>query len=294
MKASGKTIRRPPPLQRLAMSLRMLTMMEPNDGIKFEFMAPVSPKLQIGGGWLFSNSKPAKFELNTTLTSATSQEQMMRSQDEMCFISTRTDTTGKLEMNGSYKLGSGYSINTEGFFMDSDTNKAHVTLELMKEFVDAHISYKVGAGSHQFSWMQTLNQNLMGGFEMYYIPHTKDIHFCYAGNYSKDEHNFYGSYMPIARKETISFGYIGKPSKRLTLFTELKGSMEGFSDTVLGFRMRFMEGMLTGTFSSSLKATSMYKHSVENLLMLQFSSQLDFQNPQKPSMFGVALSIGGM
>lgn len=92
--------------------------------------------------------------------------------------------------------------------------------------------------------------------------------------------------MPIARKETLAFGYVGKvriihsdviqPSKRLTLFTELKGSLEGFSDTVLGFRVRFMEGMLTGTFSSSFKATSVYKHYVENLLMLQFSSSIDF------------------
>ena len=179
-------------------------------------------------------------------------------------------------MNGTYKLGNGFSLNTEGFFFDSDINKAHVTFEFMKEFFDSHVSYKIGAGTQTFSWMQTLNANLMGGFEMFYIPHTKDIHFCYAGNYQRDAHNFYASYMPIARKETISLGYIGKPSKRLTLFTELKGSFEGFSDTVLGFRMRFSEGMLTGTFSSSLKATSVYKHSVENLLMLQFSSQLDF------------------
>lgn len=82
--------------------------------------------------------------------------------------------------------------------------------------------------------------------------------------------------MPIARKETLSFGYVGRPSKRLTLFTELKGSMEGFSDTLVGFRVRFLEGMLTGTFSSSFKATSIYKHYVQNLFMLQFSSQVDF------------------
>ena len=74
MKAQGKTIRKPPPLQRLAMSLKMLTMMEPNDGIKFEFMAPISPRLQLGGGWVYSNTKPAKFELQTALTSATSQQ----------------------------------------------------------------------------------------------------------------------------------------------------------------------------------------------------------------------------
>ena len=70
--------------------------------------------------------------------------------------------------------------------------------------------------------------------------------------------------------------------------------MEGFSDTLLGFRVRFMEGMLTGTFSSSFKATSHYKHNIENLLMLSFISSVDFQKSDKPAQFGVSLSLGGM
>ena len=93
----------------------------------------------------------------------------------------------------------------------------------------------------------------------------------------------------------MSVGYVGRPSKRLTLFTELKGSVDaGFSDTVAGFRVRFMEGIITGSFSSSLKATSVYRRTIENLLMLQFSSQIDFQKPEKPTTFGVSLSLGGM
>ena len=74
--------------------------------------------------------------------------------------------------------------------------------------------------------------------------------------------------MPIARKETLSLGYVGRPSKRLTLFTELKGSLEGFSDTMVGFRVRFLEGVVTGTLSSSFKATSVYKHVVDNLFQI--------------------------
>jgi hypothetical protein len=78
------------------------------------------------------------------------------------------------------------------------------------------------------------------------------------------------------------------------MFTELKGSLDGFSDTLLGFRVKFMEGIITGTFSSSFKATSVYRRYVENMLMLQFSSTIDFQKPEKPATFGVSLSIGAM
>lgn len=80
----------------------------------------------------------------------------------------------------------------------------------------------------------------------------------------------------------------------MNLFTELKGSLEGFSDTLLGFKVKFLEGMLTGTFSSSFKATSVYKHVIENILMIQFSSQIDFKKPEKPAVFGLSLYLGGM
>jgi hypothetical protein len=66
-------------------------------------------------------------------------------------------------------MGSGFSLKTEGFFMDADIQKSHVGFEIMKEFADSHISYKFGGGSHNFSMMQTVSPQLMAGFEMYYI-----------------------------------------------------------------------------------------------------------------------------
>jgi len=39
----------------------------------------------------------------------------------------------------------------------------------MKEFNDAHISTKFGAGSYSLSMMQSLSSKLLGGFEMIYV-----------------------------------------------------------------------------------------------------------------------------
>ena len=78
------------------------------------------------------------------------------------------------------------------------------------------------------------------------------------------------------------------------MFSELKGSLEGFSDTLVGFRVKFMEGMVTGSITSSFKATSVYRHYIENILMLSFQTSIDFQKPEKPATFGVSLSVGGM
>ena len=107
-------------------------------------------------------------------------------------------------------------------------------------------------------------------------------------------HQYFLQYHPLARKETVTIGYVGRPSKRLSLFTELKGSGDGFSETAAGFRVKFMEGQLTGVVNSNFKVTSTYKHFIEGMLQLQFSSQIDFQKPEKPATFGVSLSLGGM
>lgn len=101
---------------------------------------------------MFSNTKTNKFELQTALSSMTGNNPMM-SQDDMSFISTRSDSTGKLELSGSLYLGNNFSFKTEGFFMDADIQKSHVQFELMKEFNDSHIAYKFGAGSHSLSMM---------------------------------------------------------------------------------------------------------------------------------------------
>lgn len=93
----------------------------------------------------------------------------MMNQDEMSFVSTRSDSTGRLEFSGSLNLGNNFSLKSEGFFMDSDIQKSHVQFEFMKEFADSHLSYKFGGGSHSFSMMQTLSSKLIGGFEMFYI-----------------------------------------------------------------------------------------------------------------------------
>lgn len=251
-----------------------MTMADPLDGMKFEFMMPLSPRFNLGGSWIYSNVKPNKFELHTALSSLSAQNPM--NQDDVSFISTRSEASGRLDFSGQYSLGSGLSFRSEGFFANSDIANSHVQFEIMKEFNDSHISYKFGGGSHQLSWMQTLSSKLQGGFEMVYAPHTRDVMFCYAGTYTHDIHQYFAQYFPLAKKETLTFGYVGRPSKRLTLFTELKGSGEGFSETTAGFRVKFMEGMLTGSITSSLKATSIYKHYVENMLVVQFSSQLDF------------------
>ena len=89
--------------------------------------------------------------------------------DDISFVQSKTDSSGKLEFSGQINLGSNWFAKAEGFFMDSDIQKSHLQFELMKEWNDFHISLKTGGGSNILSMMQTLSPKLIGGFEMYYI-----------------------------------------------------------------------------------------------------------------------------
>ena len=128
-----------------------MTMADPLDGMKFDVMIPLSSRFNLGGSWVFSNTKPNKFELHTALSSMSANNPM--NQDEVSFVSTRSDASGKLEFSGQYSLIKDLSLRAEGFFMDADVNKSHLQFEVVKEFNDSHISYKFGSGTHNLSWM---------------------------------------------------------------------------------------------------------------------------------------------
>lgn len=72
----------------------MLTMVEPLDGVKFDFMFPLSQRFQAGASWVFSNTKANKFEMQGILSSLNENPMMG---DEMSYIQAKTDSLGKLE-----------------------------------------------------------------------------------------------------------------------------------------------------------------------------------------------------
>jgi hypothetical protein len=103
--------------------------------------------------------------------------------------------------------------------------------------------------------------------------------FGYAAYYQigdKMQHQFAASYSPMQQQDTINLSYIAKPSKRLQLFTEWKGSFDKSnpsSDLTTGFRLKFMEGTITGYMNSKMKAFATYAKSLEgNAMKLEFNT----------------------
>ena len=88
----------------------------------------------------------------------------------------------------------------------------------------------------------------------------------------------------MQQKETINISYINKPSKRLQLFTEIKGKNDGSSSEFLsGFKLRFMDGSITGYMTSGFKTFATYSKSLEgNAMKMDFNTTMDFKNARKP------------
>jgi len=76
------------------------------------------------------------------------------------------------------------------------------------------------------------------------------------------------------------------------LFAELKAGPDSKTDFLAGFRAKFLEGMITGTLTSSGKATSVYKRFIE-MLEVTLTGQMDFSKPMQPVQFGLSVQLGG-
>ena len=295
-KMSGKSIRKPPQFMRMSIPLKMMSMTEPLDGVKFDLNLPVSQTFQAGFGFNFSNTKPSKFELTTVLSLVDPKKQgPFGNPDEMSMIQARSDSTGFLEVHSKFCLGEGYSISPEVFFMNNQVDTGMLQLELMKEWDTCHLVAKTMAGmQYSLSFMQALNKNLVTGFEFTYLPERRDSMFFYGLNYTSSVHNFFFQYIPMGRKEDFNFGYLGRTSKRLNLFAELKGSLEGNSETLAGFKVKFSDSQVTGFMNSHLKATGIYRKSIQNLLSVSVVGAMDLKNTDKPTRFGMSLGFGAM
>jgi hypothetical protein len=124
---------KPPQFARMFMPIKMMTMAESLDGLKFDIAAGISPKFQLGASWFFSNSKPANFSLMTTYTGIPDSviDAMMNhvpgspppsppNQDEISVIQAKKDSGGRLEFHSQYPLGAGLSLRGEGLMAKAD------------------------------------------------------------------------------------------------------------------------------------------------------------------------------
>lgn len=104
----------------------------------------------------------------------------------------------------------------------------------------------------------------------------------------------------MAPSEAIHLAYLTKPSQRLHLFSELKGSFDGKSSKFTsGFRLSFLQGKITGYMDSDLKLYSTFTKSLDETaaipLKLDWFSMVNFggaAGAPKKCNFGVGISIG--
>ncbi len=68
----------------------------------------------------------------------------------------------------------------------------------------------------------------------------------------------------------------------------------GESDAVLGFQLRFNQGLLKGSFSTGMKAASQFTHNFDPIIGVSFNAEYDFMRTENNANFGVNLVIGGM
>lgn len=148
-------------------------------------------------------------------------------------------------------------------------------------------------GTHTVGMMQAISQGFHAGFEAMWHPMQHEYVFNYGAKYVTGAHTLIAQYVPLAKKDALTVGYIAKPSNKVSLVGELRASPEGFSETTMGFRIRFNSGSVGGYISSAFKATTQTQMLINSFMMASFFGQVDFARPEKPPVFGVSISFGG-
>jgi hypothetical protein len=82
----------------------------------------------------------------------------------------------------------------------------------------------------------------------------------------------------------------------LQLFTELKGKFDReSSEFSTGFKLKFMEGSVTGYMTSQMRFFATYMKALEGgAMQMEFNTQMDFKNANSKPKFGVNINMGMM
>lgn len=70
--------------------------------------------------------------------------------------------------------------------------------------------------------MQAVTDNLTAGFETMYHPMEKQVYYNMGLRYQRNNQTMIMSYMPLARKDMVTLGYITRASQHLKLFGEYR------------------------------------------------------------------------
>ena len=84
--------------------------------------------------------------------------------------------------------------------------------------------------------------------------------YCAKMNFNKDKNTLIGNFNPLHPYDRYSVGLIGRPSRRLNIYTDIKGDMANNLETSFGFRTKFSGGTVSGNFGLSGKSSANYKH----------------------------------
>ena len=114
----------------------------------------------------------------------------------------------------------------------------------------------------------------------------------YVGTYQMKKLKFFAQAIPFG-PEKVVLGVHGRHGKRLDTYAELKIDQADKTETMVGFKTKFIGGEVRGNITSTGKVSSVYRKFIQ-IFELELQSEMDLGNPKAKAAFGVALSMRQM
>lgn len=161
------------------------------------------------------------------------------------------------------------------------------TIELDHTSEDYNAGFKIGTGFWNVHMMQKVRKMLLG-FELLSVSAKKINAFSYNLRYQNGQSTYYAQYM--APMSLVNLAYKFNPNKKMMMVSEMEyNTMTGETNTVLGYKHKFVASEFTGTINSKGKISSIF-----SILTPQLSLKLcGVANFVKPSYkFGFGINLG--
>jgi len=126
---------------------------------------------------------------------------------------------------------------------------------------------------------------------MLYHPQALQWFTNFTGRYDFGQNSLMFVYNNLGMQEKAILGLVGRPSRSLNLFAEFIVDPKNNSEMQCGFKTRFPEWNVTGTVSTTGKATSVYKRTME-IFEVTVQGTIDLKDEKKPATFGLGLNVG--
>ena len=283
---------RPPSFEMLLQPLRIATMIEPVEGVKIEFGAGLSQRLQLMNSWTLPHGQGGSYDITFMYAGGKTGNAYDFASPSPFLMARFSPSQGRQDIKTIYKVNENIESRLSANYMSFEPRESQVMLEADYLGNDFVAGMKVSAGLEMLflNYMQSLTKNLVFGFEIMNMRKPRQIvDMSYGGKYILGDTTMFAQYM--AAQKLIHLGATIKGNPNITYSTELVYNGQSRDlQFVGGVCVRFMRARFLAQITGTGTVSSYLQHYINPFFKMGLHAETDFFKQEQK--FGISINLG--